>query len=158
MKLLLCIFGLLFYNMVFAQATQFAVIYSTDTGRVRSIVVFNGVKETNANLATIKKGTGETLVLFNMVQFGPLEVIQNLVNQVTGKVPVDDRYVYMKNGKVTDVVIADSKIDIFPKDVVVIKHIEATIGWDVVNNVPIKPIIPVFTNEISPALSEEVKR
>lgn len=117
-------------------ASQFAVIYSQATGRVRCIHVHPEENETDATLsAAVKAGQGEAVQMFPASQIGDHAKVQALLNQMTGKVPASDRFAVIdKDGNVAGAFVMDPLCgDRVPQGYSVIKSDIAASGWKYAN-------------------------
>lgn len=127
---------------------QFGIVYSKNTGRIRSIVVPENKNEQQI-LDLVKLNIGEALIRFDMKDFADEYVLQDKLNKITGLVPKDDRFIVVNptTNKIESVVIADEKIDsILGRKM--IKNAEATSTWTY-NRITKKYVRPVI-NETRP--------
>lgn len=108
---------------------QFGVVYSKNTGRIRSIVVPENEKEQHI-LDLIRLNNGEALIRFDMKDFSNHDILQEKLNKITGLIPKDDRYVVINNkGEIESVIIADKKCGDNVAGKQMIKHAHATMTW-----------------------------
>lgn len=90
---------------------NFAVVYSVNTGRIRSIVVPDSDEQLNAMVRRV----GEEILILDDSKKQVLPVLQNIVSQQTGLIPQNDRFaVVSPTGSVKGVIIADPGIDFIP--------------------------------------------
>lgn len=107
-------------------ASKFPVIYSAQTGRIRSWWKLDDDSE----LQIVKTLPGELFSVFPMEEYGDLPILQELISRVTGLAPKDDRYAVVDS---RGVVIGAIHADLACGDKVdgheLIPHNEAGPGW-----------------------------
>lgn len=126
---------------------EFGVVYSKNTGRIRSIIVPANESEQHI-LDLVILNNGELLQRFDMKDFAGEPILQYKLNKITGLNPKDDRFIVVNptTNKIESVVIADEKIDsILGKKI--IKHAEAMPTWTY-NRITKKYIKPVIKETI----------
>jgi hypothetical protein len=116
---------------------MFGVIYSQNTGRIRSHTD-TGWRSGDLDL-TLKLGKGEVLEKFEDKQYGTLPELQDLLSQRTGLIPVNDRYAIIdttitptnrdSTGNVVGAIIADPLCDDAIVNCQLIAHPQASTGW-----------------------------
>ena len=107
---------------------EFGIVYSKNTGRIRSIVIPEENEQHILDLVNLNNG--EAFIRFDMEDFDNEEVLQEKLNKITGITPKDDRYVVVDNdGKIESIIIADEKCGDKIKGKQMIKHAEATMNW-----------------------------
>lgn len=106
--------------------TQFGIVYSSKTGRIRSIVR----PDKDADLNGIRVGTGEALLKTVNANYGELETLQSFLNIQTGLVPLNDRYAIVDGlGNVVGAVVADPLCGDAIVGFQLISHPLAVPGW-----------------------------
>lgn len=106
---------------------KFGIVYSKNTGRIRSMVVPENEKEQHI-LGLVKLLNGEAFVKMDMKEFDMVDIVQEKLNKITGIIPKDDRFVILNSkNEVEGVIIADKKIDNLSAKT--IKNQDANIGW-----------------------------
>jgi hypothetical protein len=118
---------------------QFGVVYSKNTGRIRSIVVPENKNEQQI-LDLVKLNIGEALIRFDMKDFAEQPILQDKLNEITGLIPKDDRFIVVNpnTNKIESVIIADEKIDTILERKM-IRHSEADKNWKYNGKEFIKP-------------------
>lgn len=108
---------------------EFGIVYSKNTGRIRSIVVPENENEQHI-LDLVKLNTGEAIIRFDTKELDKEEVLQEKLNKITGLVPQNDRYIIVDptTNKIEGVVIADEKIDSVSGKKM-IANAEADVNW-----------------------------
>lgn len=92
-------------------AAQIGVVYSQNTGRVRSIIV----PDNDAELASVPLRNGEALEKMDRAQIIREKDIQDTISARSQKVPVSDRYAVVDDkGNVVGAILADPLIDSIP--------------------------------------------
>ena len=118
---------------------EFGIVYSKNTGRIRSIVVPENENEQHI-LDLVNLNNGEALIKMKMEEFDYDNILQDKLNKITGLKPKDDRFVILNNeNEVEGVIIADEKIDKLTSKM--IKNNEASIGWKYNKGIFKKPIV-----------------
>lgn len=106
-------------------AEQVGVIYSRETGRIRSFAL------AHPNPASLPHAKCEGLLVLDVPSGGGLDRLQQMVSAKTGKTPASDRYAVVDNsGAVTAAILADPvgcKDSIAGHDL--IAHPRAAPGW-----------------------------
>ena len=85
------------------QAGDCIVVYSTATGRVRRWLASNR----DGEIRKVDVQPGEDVIHVGKQRGLSLPLLQGLVNDVTGKIPTNDRYCVVQGEKITNVIIAD---------------------------------------------------
>jgi hypothetical protein len=122
---------------------QFGIVYSKNTGRIRSIVVPENKNEQQI-LDLVKLNIGEALIRFDMKDFAEQPILQDKLNEITGLIPKDDRFIVVNpnTNQIESIIIADEKIDSVSGKKM-IKNAEATPEWTY-NKITKKYIRPVI--------------
>lgn len=119
------------------SATQFPIIYSKATGRIRRYHLL----DSDAELQRITPMEGEAVAVFPMDKFGNHLVLQELLSAQTGLVPKDDRFAIVGvDGKVQGVIRADLTCGDAIPGCELIAHDQADTGWMVTTDAQQKPI------------------
>ena len=105
---------------------QFGVVYSTNTGRIRSIITASNPKD----LDSLKLLKGEAMLKLDNSSYGDLPNLQSQVSKQTGLIPSSDEYAEVDaQGNVVGSIIADPKIDTPPTGDSLIQSDVAGPGW-----------------------------
>jgi hypothetical protein len=101
---------------------SFVVVFSKETGRIRSIFV----PDNDEQIKDLLYLDGEDSIIFDDKEVPPLEDLQKLVSDKTGLIPKDDRYAVVDDkGEVKAIIIADPKCGDSIKDHELIASIDA---------------------------------
>ena len=112
-------------------STKVALIYSKNTGRLRSWIV----PDDDAELAAIKSNNpGEAIHIVTREQYHSAlghDHLQGFVSAHCGITPTDDRHVIVESGIVKSVVFADPPGcgDPVPPGTMLMPHPHAHVGW-----------------------------
>lgn len=106
---------------------KFGIVYSTTTGRIRSIIP----PAPTQDLDNIKVGEGEEMLRLDDTSYvEDLDQLQDIVSQQIGLVPTNDRYAVVDDtGQVVGIIIADPSAGDYLPGFSLIPSKTAQVGW-----------------------------
>lgn len=119
----------------------FGVIYSKNTGRIRSTVTVGD----NNDLNNIILGPNEALLQLDDSQYNTSTNLQTLVSNKTGLILTNDRYAEVDSkGNVIGIILADPQ-DSLP-NITLVPSSQAAVGWTFDGSNFIAPIVQLSTS------------